>query len=322
MIINDVLVLGGSGLVGRHVCHQLVASGYRVTIPTRDRERAKGDLIPLPTAEVITADVHDPDTLMRLMRRCDAVVNLVGVLHDGRGKGSFQRAHVDLAQNVVEACRRSGVRRLLHMSALNADPNGPSAYLRSKGEAERIVRDSGLDFTIFQPSVIFGREDHFLNLFASLQRLLPVVLLAMPDARFQPVFIEDVARAYVASVTRLETFGQTYALAGPKVYTLRALVRYVGDVTGHRRPIIGLGPRLSYLQALAMELSPFKVMSRDNVASMKVDSVSADAFPFDITPTALEAVAPGWLAQRTPRGRYNAFRDRAQRQAQPVNGKE
>jgi NADH dehydrogenase len=313
MIINDVLVLGGSGFVGRHVCHQLVARGYRVTIPTRDRERVKDDLIPLPTADVVNADVHDVDTLVRLMRGCGAVVNLVGVLHDGRGKGSFQQAHVELARKVVDACNRTGVRRLLHMSALNADPNGPSAYLRSKGEAERIVRDSSLDFTIFRPSVIFGREDRFLNLFATLQRLLPVVLLAMPRARFQPVFVEDVAKAYVESLTRLEAFGEAYALAGPKVYTLRELVRYVGEVTGHRRPIIGLGAQLSYLQAFLMELSPIKVMTRDNVKSMKVDSVAAGAFPFGITPTALEAVAPTWLAQRTPRGRYNAFRDRAQR---------
>jgi uncharacterized protein YbjT (DUF2867 family) len=313
MIINDVCVLGGSGFVGRHVCHQLVARGYRVTVPTRDRERAKDDLIPLPTADVITANVHDPETLVRLMRGCDAVINLVGVLHDGRGNGSFQQAHVELARKVVEACRRTGIRRLLHMSALNANPNASSGYLRSKGEAESIVRRSDLDFTIFRPSVIFGREDHFLNLFAQLQRLFPVLFLAMPSARFQPIFVEDVAAVFVASLTRLESFGLAYDLVGPKVYELRELVKYVGTLTGHRRPIIGLGPRFSYLQAFAMELLPGKLMTRDNIESMKLDSVSATALPFGVTPTALEAVAPEWLAQRTPRGRYQLFRDRSHR---------
>ncbi|HEY0338545.1 MAG TPA: complex I NDUFA9 subunit family protein [Burkholderiales bacterium] len=311
MIINDVCVLGGSGFVGRHVCHQLVARGYRVTVPTRDRERAKDDLIPLPTADVITADVHDPTILLRLMRGCGAVVNLVGVLHDRRGKQSFQQAHVDFARTVVDACRRAGIRRLLHMSALNADPKGPSAYLRSKGEAEHIVRQSGLDFTIFRPSVIFGREDHFLNLFAKLQKLLPVLALAMPKARFQPVFVEDVAVVFAESLTRLESLGVTYDLVGPKAYQLRELVTYVGELTGHRRPVIGLGPRLSWLQAFAMELLPGKLMTRDNIESMKLDSVSASRLPFGIAPTAVEAVAPTWLAQGTPRGRYRQFRDRS-----------
>jgi NADH dehydrogenase len=314
MIVSQVCVLGGSGFVGRHVCHSLVERGYRVTVPTRDRERAKS-LILLPTADVVTADVHDPATLTRLVRGCDAVVNLVGVLHGGRGKGGFEEAHVGLARKVVDACRQTGVRRLLHMSALTADPKGPSEYLRTKGEAERIVRESGLDFTIFRPSVIFGREDRFLNLFAKLERLLPVIVLGSPDAKFQPVYVEDVARVYAESITRLETFGMACELAGPKVYRLRELVEYAGAVTGHRRPVIGLGPRLSYLQAAVMELLPVKLITRDNVRSMTVDNVSSAKLPFGIEPTPLEAVAPMWLARRTPRSRYNVFRDRSRTSA-------
>ena len=312
MLINQVCVLGGSGFVGRHVCHQLVARGYRVSVPTRDRERAK-DLITLPTADVFTADVHDPETLGRILRGCDAVVNLVGVLQDGRGNASFREAHVELARKVVEACRRTGVRRLLHMSALGADVDGPSAYQRSKGEAERIVRDSGLDFTIFRPSVIFGREDRFLNLFAKLVGLFPALFLGSPDARFQPVYVGDVALAYAEGLTRQDAFGQSYDLVGPKVYRLRELVAYVGEVTGKRRPVFGLGDRLSYLQAAVMERLPGKLLTRDNYRSMKVDNVSASPLPFGIAPTALEAVAPTWLAQRTPRDRYNLFRDRTRR---------
>jgi NADH dehydrogenase len=313
MIINDILVLGGSGFIGRHVCHALSARGLSVTAPTRNRERVKEDLILLPTVDVVTTDVHDPNILVRLMRGCGAVINLIGVLHDGRGKASFDQAHTGMARKVVDACHRAKVSRLLHMSALNAGVDAPSAYLRSKGEAEQIVRASGLDYTIFRPSVVFGRDDHFLNLFAKVQALLPLVLLAMPNARFQPIFVEDVAKVFVDSLAHTQSLGLAYELGGPKVYTLRELVRYVGEQTGHRRPIIGLGPRLSYLQALLMELSPFKLITRDNVKSMQVDSVTREPLPFGIVPTALEAVAPTWLAQRTPRARYQAFRDRAQR---------
>ena len=315
MITGHICILGGSGFVGRHLCNQLVARGYRLTAPTRDRERAKG-LITLPTADVLTADVYDPATLARLVRGCDAVINLVGVLHDGRGRGSFQEAHVGLAQKVVEACRHAGVRRLLHMSALGADPKGPSAYLRSKGEAERVVRESGLDFTIFRPSVIFGREDRFLNLFAKLEGVLPVILLGSPNARFQPVYVNDVARAFAESLSDLGSVGASYDLVGPKVYTLRELVQYVGRVTGHRRPVIGLNDALSYLQAMTLELLPGKLMTRDNYQSMKVDNVSDQPFPFGIQPTAIEAVAPAYLGDDFPRARYRGYRDQVRSRAE------
>lgn len=312
MHITTVCVLGGSGFVGRHVCHRLAALGYRVRVPTRDRERAK-QLILLPTVEVVDADVHDARQLAQAIRGCDAVINLVGVLHDGRGHGSFREAHVELARKVIAACRDYGVRRLLHMSALAAAVQAPSAYLRSKGEAEVIVRESGLDATLFRPSVIFGREDSFLNLFASLLRLLPVMVLASPNARFQPVFVEDVAAAFVSSLGDPDSFGNSYDLCGPRVYTLRELVETVGALTGRRRPVIGLNDTLSYWQAFAMELSPVKLMTRDNYYSMKVDSVCACDFPFGIRPAALEAVAPEWLGKQTPRARYQRFRNRAGR---------
>jgi len=315
MIIDSVCVLGGSGFVGRHICHRLAERGYRVKVPTRDRERAKSLLV-LPTVEVVTADIHDPEVLGQVVRGSDAVINLIGVLHDGRGSAGFREAHVALAHKLIAMCRANGIRRILQMSTLNADVNGPSAHLRSKGEAEIAVRESGLDFTIFRPSVIFGREDGFLNLFARLLKVLPVVVLGSPNARFQPVFVEDVAAAFAESLTRLESFGKAYELCGPKTYTLRELVKYVGEVTGHRRPIIGLGPRLSYWQAFAMELLPVKLLTRDNYDSMKVDSVGASRLPFGITPTALEAAAPAWLASAAPRTRYNLFRDRSHRSSE------
>ncbi|MBI3057121.1 MAG: complex I NDUFA9 subunit family protein [Betaproteobacteria bacterium] len=312
MEFNNVCVIGGSGFVGRHVVHLLSAQGMNVTVPTRNRERAK-ELILLPTVDVVEADVHDAAALAQLTRGMDAVINLVGVLHDARGERGFQQAHVELPRKVIAACRANGVRRLLHMSALGADASGPSKYLRTKGAAEALVRASGLDWTVFRPSVIFGREDKFLNLFAALLRFAPVVFLASPSARFQPVFVEDVARAFVRSLADPSACGKSYDLCGPRVYTLRELVALVGAITGHRRPIIGLNAPLSYLQALVLELLPGKLMTRDNYYSMKIDNVSNQPFPFGIQPAAIEAVVPAYLGNDSPRARYRAYRDRARR---------
>jgi uncharacterized protein YbjT (DUF2867 family) len=312
MLIRNILVLGGSGFLGRHVAHQLAERGLQVRVPTRNRERAK-QLILLPSVDVVTANVHDPATLDRLVGAADAVVNLIGILH-----GDFQRIHVELPRQIIEACRRHGVRRLVHVSSLQADPTAPSMYLRSKGEAEQLVlaaQGDDLQTTIMRPSVIFGREDHFLNLFARLARRLPVIALASPDARFQPVHVNDVARTIVACLREAHTFGQRYDLCGPRVYTLRQLVEYVVRAAGLRRPIIGLGPAASMLQAAVLEHLPGRLMTRDNIRSMRVDSVCRSDTPavFGFTPTPLEAVAPLYLAGTTPRARYNWFRFRARR---------
>lgn len=312
MELNDICIIGGGGFVGRHIVHQLAARGLRVRVPARDRERVK-DLILLPTVDVVYADVHDPATLDDLVRGAGAVINLVGVLHDGRGNGSFEQAHVELTRKVIAACESNNVKRYLHMSALGADANGPSRYQQSKGRAEALVRASSLDWTIFRPSVIFGPDDSFLNMFARLLPLTPVMFLAKAGARFQPVYVEDVATAFLRAFDDRTNIGQSYDLCGPRVYTLRELVALTGRLCGHPRPIIGLGDGLSYLQAFALELLPVKLMSRDNLASMKVDNVSDAPFPFGIEPAAIEGTAPLWFGDATPRGRYIGFRRHAGR---------
>lgn len=303
-----ILVLGGSGFVGRHLVAQLVAAGLRVVVPTRRRERAR-HLILLPTVDVVEADVHDPAALAELIRGAAAAINLVGILNESR-PGDFDRVHVELPRKLVAACQAAGVPRLLHMSALNADPNGPSRYLRTKGEAEALVAASALRWTIFRPSIIVGREDAFLNLFAKLQRLLPIIALAGADARFQPVGVEDVAAAYVHALADDATQDQSYALCGPNVYTLRQLVAYVGELTGHKRPILALGPGLAKVQAAVLERLPGKLMSRDNLASMQRDSTCDCPFPSRLggPPAPLEAIAPTYIASTATNSRYGRMR--------------
>jgi len=265
-----------------------------VRVPTRSADKARQALASLP-AEVVPADVHDVAQLTKLFAGVDAVINLVGILHEQDGQ-TFQRVHIDLPRKVIEAARVAGVERLLHMSALNAAPDGPSAYLRTKGTAEVMVQASGLQTTIFRPSVIFGAEDRFLNLFARVAKWAPMLPLACADARFQPVWVEDVARIFVHSLDDAASIGQRYELCGPQVYRLRELVMFAAACRGRHPLIVPLPRPVAYLQAAAMEWLPVKLMTRDNFYSMQQDSVCNCAFPFGITPARLEDIAPQYLS--------------------------
>jgi uncharacterized protein YbjT (DUF2867 family) len=308
MSVPRTVVLGGSGFVGRHIVARLVERGERVIVPTRNRERAK-HLLLLPTVEVIEANVHDPVTLERLVAGASSLVNLIGIINETR-RGDFDRVHAELARKTVAACRAGGVRRLVHMSALNADPQGPSRYLMTKGQAEAIVAASDLNWTIFRPSIIFGREDSFLNLFARLEKFLWLIALASPAARFQPVAVADIAAAFDQALVDERTWLKSYSLCGPRVYTLLELVTYVGEVTGYHRPIVPLGPTLSRWQARVLELLPGKLMTRDNLASMTRDNVCDGEYPklFGGPPAALEAIAPSYLAPLLARARFTKLR--------------
>jgi uncharacterized protein YbjT (DUF2867 family) len=303
-----IVVLGGSGFVGRHVVARLSAAGHRVVVPSRRRESAK-ELILLPTVDVVEEDIHEPKSLARVLAGAETVINLVAILNES-GRATFTGVHVDLVRTLIGACHVARVPRLVHMSALGADPSGPSQYLATKAAGEAIVMASGLRWTIFRPSVIFGREDSFLNMFAQLARRLPVVVLAAPDARFQPVYVEDVAHCVVHSVADDLTVHTRYDLCGPKVYTLRQLVAYAGEVSGAVRPIIGLGAGLSKLQATLLEHLPGKLMSRDNLLSTQKDNVCDCPFPavFGIEPAALEAVASQYLAPGAQRSAFDPYR--------------
>jgi NADH dehydrogenase len=313
---KNILVLGGAGFIGRYLVNELVGRGCRVLVPSRRRDHAK-HLIMLPTCEVVEADVHDDATLRRLVAGQHAVVNLVGILHGSEHQ--FERAHVALTQRLVAACEAERVRRHLQMSALGADPNGPSMYQRSKGRAEQAVRDSKLAWTIFRPSVVFGAEDQFLNLFAKLAAIAPVLPIGGADVKFQPVWVGDVARAFVNGLDNDATVGKSYELCGPTVYTLRELVRFAARAAGHRRPVLALPDGVARLQARLMELAPGEpLLSRDNLDSMKRDNIASKqpyvpAPELGITATPMEPEASLYLAGLHPRTRFGGFRARARR---------
>jgi len=301
MTLHKICLLGGTGFVGKRLAARLSGAGHDVVILTRRAVRHR-DLLVLPTARLAEGDVHDAEFLRQQFEGKDTVINLIGILNEkGRSGKGFARAHAELPEKVVQACRETGVPRLLHMSALHAAPTAPSHYLRSKALGEEAVhRAESPDFrvTSFRPSVVFGPGDGFLNRFAGLLRLTPGVFpLACPDARFQPVYVEDVVRAFTESLDNHKTFGQRYDLCGPQVYTLREIVEYVAQLIGRRVCVIGLPDGLSYLQAAMLEFMPGKPFSLDNYRSLQIDSVCEKGFPevFGITPTSLEEIAPGYL---------------------------
>ncbi|WP_372526233.1 complex I NDUFA9 subunit family protein [Piscinibacter sp.] len=310
----NILVLGGTGFVGRSVCEKLVersgGADGPITVPSRHPARA-GDLLTLPTVEVDAANLYDDAQLARLVAGRDAVINLVGILHGN--DADFRRVHVDLPTRLARACTAAGVRRLVHVSALGADANAPSMYLRSKAAGEAALLGAGLDLTLIRPSVIFGEHDRFMNRFAALQAVLPVLPLAGANARFQPVWVEDVAAAIVDSLDQHWTVGQTIECVGPRVATLRQLVLMAGRWSGHARAVIALPYVLGRLQAALLELLPGEpLMSRDNLESMKVPNVASGKLPglarFGLTAGSLDNVMPAFLGGRQGPGRLGPWR--------------
>jgi len=309
---QHICVLGGSGFLGSALVAQLSAAGYAVKVITRKRESAK-HLFLLPTVQVVEANILDSKALRNALQGSSAVINLIGILHQSK-KLTFDLMHHQLPKQIAKLCAELNIPRLLHVSALGVSSEAPSLYLKSKYAGEQaLLKQAGVHSTIFRPSVIFGRGDSFINLFARLVKLLPVVALAKPNCLFQPVYVEDVAQVILASLAQPSSAGQCYELAGPRMYTLRELVETVAKAVGKRPIIIGLGDRLSYLQAGLMEWLPVKLMTRDNVRSMEVDNISQHSLPFSVTATPLEAVMDDFLNGKTPRNDYNQYRARAGR---------
>ncbi|MBH2009056.1 MAG: complex I NDUFA9 subunit family protein [Xanthomonadaceae bacterium] len=302
--MKKILIFGGTGFVGTQVCEKLNRLQCRVTVATRRSDNAR-HLLPLPLVDVAEIDLHDSAALAALVAGHDAVVNLIAILHGS--EDAFQKVHVQWPLTLVRACKAGGVRRIIHISALGASIDSASKYQRSKARGEAALLGSGLDVTVLRPSVMFGADDKFLNTFASLQQVFPVIPLAGSRARFQPVWVGDVADAVVRCLQDDATIGEVYEACGPQVFTLKELVqlagRYAGIHHGQGRPVIALPDALARVQAFFMELAPGDpVLSRDNLDAMKTDNVATGKLPglqaLGITPASLEAIGPTYLGAR------------------------
>ena len=298
----NITLFGGSGFVGNALTAQLINAGHRVTIPTRNREHVKNAAMQ-PNVSIVQTTSFDDATLARLVSGADAVINLIGILHE-RKAGDFLRVHRDLTQRIVNACSAANVKRYLHMSALGAAVDGPSKYQQSRGESEAVVRASKLEWTMFAPSVIFGQGDSFLTMFAKIMPLMPPLMPMMTprtSARFQPVWVQDVARAVVATLTEPSTIGQRYELGGPNVFTLGEILKHVRTRIGRspwQTPVFSTPPPFGFLQAMALEFVPGgPLMSRDNLRSMSVDNVTTQQWPAFVKqiPAAMDAITPTYL---------------------------
>lgn len=313
--MKTITILGGSGFIGTSLVAKLDQAGYQVKVLTRRREQAK-HLILLPHVQVVECNLYEQNQLKTQLQGSDAVINLVGILHPA-GKYGFEQVHHQLPRRVAQLCEELGIARLIHMSALQASANAPSEYLRSKAAGEAVVmeRNKRLKITIFRPSVVFGGADQFINLFATLVKYLPVMVLAMPKAKFQPIWVEDVTSAIFNALENTTTFGKVYELGGPEVLSLRDIIEQVMCVLHLHRPIIGLNQTLSMVQAWLMEFAPNPLMTRDNVKSMLVDNVAAQSIApeLGVSPTRMATVIQTYLQNATARGAYNAFRTAAGR---------
>jgi NADH dehydrogenase len=300
-----ILVIGGTGFIGRHLVARLGVAEHQVHVPTRLYARGR-DLQVVPTVTLSQSNVHDDAELDELLADCDAVINLVGILHDGRGRPygkGYARAHVDLPRRIAQGCVRHGVRHMVHVSALGADSNGPSMYLRSKGDGEAAVKEAFGDsraggWTIVRPSVVFGPDDNFTNLFGRLARWLPVLPLAGAQARMQPIYVEDVAAAIDTMLDNPHARGKLYELAGPQVHTLGEIAGMCAKWSGHPRAVVGVPMGIGRLQAAVLSCLPgTPLMTPDNLDSLKVDNIAREGMApeLGVVPVAMEAVVPSYL---------------------------
>ena len=316
MPYKSICLLGGSGFVGKHIASQLTAKGYHVHILTRHISHCH-ELRVLPNLKISEVDIHDQNQLNAATANTDVIINLIGILNERQHNGDgFRRAHVELTQKILNACRHNKIPRLLHMSALNADASqGSSYYLRTKGEAENLIHSFSDEIatTCFRPSVIFGTEDSFFNRFASILKLSPYAFpLACAQARFSPIYVKEVAQFFVDAINNKASFGKSIDLCGPEIFSLKELVCFTSQQIGRKHWIISLPDIISKLQAMVLEYIPGKPFSIDNYNSLQTDSVCKHPKLYTAK-VSLKSIIPSYLGRNNKFYKDDQFRQRSRR---------
>ena len=303
-----VTLFGGGGFLGRYVAQALFKTGARVRIAQRNPREAffLQPLSKLGQLQFVAADIRDPARVREVVKGSDAVVNLVGVL-----KGDFDGIHVEGTRNIAEAAAEAAAGALVQISALGADLESESNYGRSKGEGEAAARAAFPGTTVMRPSVLFGREDNFINRFAGMARLAPVLPVIRGRTKFQPVYAADAARAVTAAALDPATHnGKTYELGGPQVMTMREIMEWVSQTTGRNRALVDLPDPVARLIAKATGWAPGAPITWDQWLMLQKDNVVSEGAPgleaFGISKTPLAAVSEGWLTAYRRHGRFAA----------------
>ena len=302
-----VTLFGGSGFIGSQAVRALARRGWRIRVAVRNPVLAI-EIQPLGDPgqiQFMRCDITNPADVAQAVRGADAVVNLVGVLHDAGGKRGFDAVHTEAAKTIAEAAKAAGVERLVQISAIGADAASPSAYGRTKAQAEAAVRDVYPDAVILRPSLVFGAGDGFLNRFAAMATMAPALpLIGGGETRFQPVYVGDVAEAIARGVTRADAAGRTYELGGPSLYTFREVLELVRRETGRDRMLVSVPFIVAKPLGSLLQLSRFvgltPPLTRDQVLMLEKDNVvAADAFGLSDLgidhPAGMAAIAPSYL---------------------------
>ncbi len=315
--IKKISILGGTGFLGQTLAARLIKDGYQVCIPTRQRESFR-ELLVLPGLQLLQTNTHEPQALLQALQGSDAVINLVGILNETRAATQkFRTAHVDFTQKLLDACETLNIQRYIQVSALKAEAEtSPSEYLRTKGEAEALVQKSSLNTTVFRPSVIFGAKDSFVNKFSALLKIPnPIFLLPVPNARFAPVYVDDVVEGIVLSIDNPDTYKKRYSCCGPKIYSMRELIQLIAETMGVKRKIIGLNPFLSKLVASILGIMPGKPFTKDNYQSLQINNICENngLEKLGVKPVSIESIIPSYLQARDINLSFDEYRRTAGR---------
>ena len=309
---SKVVILGGTGFIGAQLATKLSPISEKIVIPTRNIESNSG-LKMIPNLKIIRTDIKDERSINQLFKDADLIINTVGILNELDEDNSFDKIHYQITKKISHCIKKNNIKRYLHISSLNADPKSIGKYLKSKGQAEDFLISETSSFcklTIFRPSIVFGESDSFFNKFATLLKFLPIFPLACPNAKFMPVYVEDLTDFMISTINNVDSYGKKIDVTGPNEYTFRELINQTLRALKIKRIIIPLNNFLSQVQARVFEKLPGKLFTMDNYQSLQIDSCSDKGFKGS---SSIEDIIPRYLNIKYKQERFEKLRKKSGR---------